>query len=217
MADIAMYHDGSRQLQDKFATRRLADRLVEVVAHGAFTDADRAFIESRPLFFLATADGEGRPDCSYKGGRPGFVRVVDAQTLAFPSYDGNGMFKSLGNILVNPHVGLLFIDFESPQRLRVNGRAAVREDDPLLAEFVGAQLVVRVQADAIFPNCPRYIHKMQVLEESPYVPREGRTPPVPEWKRRPVFREVLAPGDPAVGIAREETRDGAHDSAAPQG
>ena len=123
MLSVPMYHEGSRQLQDRYETRRLADRLVEVVVHDAFTDDDRAFIESRPLFFLATADAEGRPDCSYKGGRPGFVRVVDPQTLAFPSYDGNGMFKSLGNVIVNPHVGLLFVDFESPKRLRVNGRA----------------------------------------------------------------------------------------------
>ena len=130
MSDIEMYHDGSRQLQERFETRRLADRLVEVIAHTTFTDADRAFIEGRPMFFLATADNEGRPDCSYKGGRPGFIRVVEPGTLAFPSYDGNGMFKSLGNILVNPYVGMLFIDFESPKRLRVNGRASVREDDP---------------------------------------------------------------------------------------
>ena len=120
MKDIPMYHEGSRDLQDRFASRKLADRLVEVLARAAFTDDDRAFIESRPLFFLATADAEGRPDCSYKGGRPGFVRVVDPQTLAFPSYDGNGMFKSLGNVLVNPHVGILFIDFE-------NAQAAARE------------------------------------------------------------------------------------------
>lgn len=199
MAEMPMYHDGSRELQDRFSTRKLADRLVDVVAHAVFTDKDRAFIESRALFFLATADGEGRPDCSYKGGRPGFVRVVDPHTLAFPSYDGNGMFKSLGNVIVNPHVGLLFIDFESPRRLRVNGRASVREDDPLLADFVGAQLVVRVHADAIFPNCPRYIHKMQMVEESPYAPREGHTPPVPEWKQRPDFRDVLPAGDPAAG------------------
>jgi predicted pyridoxine 5'-phosphate oxidase superfamily flavin-nucleotide-binding protein len=199
MPDMPMYHDGSRELQDRFSTRKLADRLVDVVAHAAFTDKDRAFIESRPLFFLATADRDGRPDCSYKGGRPGFVRVVDAHTLAFPSYDGNGMFKSLGNVLVNPHVGLLFIDFESPRRLRVNGRASVREDDPLLADLIGAQLVVRVHADAIFPNCPRYIHKMQMVEESPYAPREGHTPPVPEWKQRPDFRDVLPAGDPAAG------------------
>src|SRR4026209_714225 len=120
MKDIPMYHDGSRRLQDRFETRKLADRLVEVLVRHTFTDDDRAFIDSRQLFFLATADADGHPDCSYKGGLPGFVRIVDPQTLAFPSYDGNGMFKSLGNILVNPHVGMLFIDFESPKRLRVN-------------------------------------------------------------------------------------------------
>ena len=198
MKDIRMYHEGSRQLQDRFETRALADRLVEVLARDTFTDEDRAFVESRPLFFLATADAEARPDCSYKGGRPGFVRVVDPHTLAFPSYDGNGMFKSLGNIRANPNVGLLFIDFENPKRLRVNGQASVHLDDSLLAEFVGAQLIVRVRAEAIFPNCPRYIHKMQMVESSDYVPCEGHTPPVPKWKQFPQFREVLPPGDPAL-------------------
>ena len=200
MSDSALYHDGSRRLQDDFQTRRLADRMEEVIAHRVFTDADRAFIESRPMFFLATADAAGRPDCSYKGGRPGFVKVVGPGTLAFPSYDGNGMFKSLGNIVVNPHVGLLFIDFETPKRLRLNGRAGVSQDDPLLAAFVGAQLIVRVEAEAIFPNCPRYIHKMQMMETSAFAPAEGHTPPVPEWKTRPVFREVL-PADGAAGCS----------------
>jgi predicted pyridoxine 5'-phosphate oxidase superfamily flavin-nucleotide-binding protein len=198
MNDVPMYHDGSRQLQDQFATRKLADRLVEVLARNEFTDEDRTFIESRPLFFLATADAEGHPDCSYKGGLPGFVRVVDRQTLAFPSYDGNGMFKSLGNVLVNPHVGLLFIDFESPRRLRVNGEASVHADDVLLSEFAGAQLMVRVRAKAIFPNCPRYIHKMQIVEQSVYAPCDGHTPPAPKWKQFPEFRDVLPPGDPAA-------------------
>jgi predicted pyridoxine 5'-phosphate oxidase superfamily flavin-nucleotide-binding protein len=198
MTDIPMYHEGSRRLQERFLSRRLADRLVEALAHDTFTEDDRAFIESRRLFFLATADAEGRPDCSYKGGPPGFVRVVGPDTLAFPSYDGNGMFKSLGNILVNPQVGLLFIDFEDPERLRVNGRATMHEDDPLLSAFAGAQLIVRVRAEAIFPNCSRYIHKMQLTEESPYVPREGHTPPVPGWKQMPQFREVLPPGDPGT-------------------
>jgi predicted pyridoxine 5'-phosphate oxidase superfamily flavin-nucleotide-binding protein len=206
MSDISLYHQGSRQLQDRFQTRPLADRMQEVIAHAEFTDGDRAFIESRAMFFLATADAEGRPDCSYKGGRPGFVRVVGPHTLAFPSYDGNGMFKSLGNVLVNPHVGLLFIDFESPRRLRVNGRASVNADDPLCAEFVGAQLIVRVETEAIFPNCPRYIHRMQMVEESPFAPCEGHTPPIPEWKTRPVFNAVLAPGDPARSPADESAR-----------
>src|SRR3989442_3045386 len=180
MADSTLYHDGSRRLQDRFDTRRLADRLEQVIAHVAFTDGDRAFIESRSMFFLATADADGRPDCSYKGGRPGFVKVVGPGTLAFPSYDGNGMFKSLGNVLVNPQVGLLFIDFESPKRLRVNGRASVSTDDPLLAQYHSAQLIVRVQAEAIFPNCPRYIHKMQIVEQSEYTPRAAVAAPVPK-------------------------------------
>lgn len=198
MKDIPMYHEGSRRLQDRFASRKLADRLVEVLARDAFTDDDRRFIESRPLFFLSTADAEGRPDCSYKGGLPGFVRAIDPHTLVFPSYDGNGMFKSLGNVLVNPNVGLLFIDFESPKRLRVNGRATLDENDPLLGEFAGAQLMVRVRAEAIFPNCPRYIHKMQIVEQSPYSPCEGHIPPIPKWKQFPEFRDVLPPGDPSA-------------------
>jgi uncharacterized protein len=193
MSNIPMYHRGSRDLQDRFGSRSLADRLVEVTAHDAFTEGDRRFIQSRPMFFLATADLEGRPDCSYKGGEPGFVRVVDERTLAFPSYDGNGMFKSLGNVLVNPHVGLLFIDFESPKRIRVNGRASLDAKDPLLGEFAGAELVVRVRADAIFPNCPRYIHRMQMVERSVYTPAEGHEPPDPAWKSDPDFCDVLPP------------------------
>jgi len=191
------YHAGMRQLQDRFDTRRLADRLDEKLARQAFSDQDRAFIESRPLFFLATADGDGRPDCSYKGGAAGFVRVTDVNEIAFPSYDGNGMFRSLGNLLVNPAVALLFIDFERPNRLRVNGSASVAGDDPLLASFAGAQLIVRVRAERIFPNCPRYIHRMTTVEPSPYVPRAGTTPPVPKWKRFDEFADVLPRDDPA--------------------
>ena len=191
------YHAGMRRLQDRFDTRRLADRLEEKLGRTAFTAEDRQFIESRPLFFLATADAEGRPDCSYKGGDPGFVRVTGAGELAFPSYDGNGMFRSLGNVLVNPAVALLFIDFERPNRLRVNGLASIADQDPLLESFVGAQLIVRVRAERIFPNCPRYIHRMGIAEASPYVPRAGYTPPVPKWKRFDEFADVLARDDPA--------------------
>lgn len=192
-----VYHEGMRRLQDRFDTRRLADRLDEKLGRTEFTAEDREFIESRRLFFLATADSEGRPDCSYKGGEPGFVRVTGAGELAFPSYDGNGMFRSLGNVLANPAVALLFIDFERPNRLRVNGRATVAERDPLLASFAGAQMVVRVRATRIFPNCPRYVHRMALLEASPYAPRAGYTPPVPKWKRFEAFCDVLPRDDPA--------------------
>ena len=186
-----MYHEGSRLLQDRFDSRRIADRLAEVLHRTVFTDDDRAFIESRPMFFLATADAAGGPDCSYKGGHPGFVRVVSADTLAFPSYDGNGMFKSLGNIELNPKVGMLFIDFARPQRLRVNGIATLGFDDPLLAAFEGAQLVVRVKAEHIFPNCPRYIHHMQIEQMSEYAPAPGVVPPEPAWKQMDAFRDFL--------------------------
>jgi len=186
-----MYHQHSRALQDRFDTRRLADRLAERLSRTEFSYEDRAFIETRAMFFLATADAGGRPDCSYKGGRPGFVRVVDLCTLAFPSYDGNGMFRSLGNVLANPQVGLLFLDFERPRRLRVNGTASASADDPLMGEFEGAQLMVRVRAERIFPNCPRYLHRMQLLELSAYAPGGGETPPVPEWKKSPQFSDVL--------------------------
>ena len=143
------------------------------------------------MFFLATADESGRPDCSYKGGDAGFVRVTADDELAFPSYDGNGMFRSIGNLSRHAPVGLLFIDFEQPRRLRVNGLASVAPDDPLLGEFIGAQLVVRVRATHIFPNCPRYIPRMQLAEASPYVPRPGVEPPVPAWKRFEMFSDVL--------------------------
>ncbi len=193
----AVYHDGMRRLQDRFDTRRLADRLEEKLGRTQFTAEDRAFIGSRTMFFLATADAQGRPDCSYKGGAAGFVRVTDVNELAFPSYDGNGMFRSLGNALVNAAVALLFIDFAQPQRLRVNGLAHLRHDDPLLEYFAGAQLVVRVRAKQIFPNCPRYIHRMSLTETSPYVPQAGRAAPVPAWKRFEIFRDVLPRDDPA--------------------
>src|SRR5688572_22666404 len=165
MSECPLYHSGNRQLQDQFGSRGLADRLEEKLARTVFTEDDTAFIESLPYFFLATADGEGRPDCSFKGGMPGFVRVTGPTELAFPDYDGNGMFKSLGNVAVNPNVGLLFIALhDKPKRLRINGSAELRRDDPLLTSTVGAQLMVRVTARAIFPNCPRYIPSMQLVE-----------------------------------------------------
>jgi predicted pyridoxine 5'-phosphate oxidase superfamily flavin-nucleotide-binding protein len=184
-----------RQWQDRFDSRRLADRLAEKLSRTRFTAEDRAFIESVTMFFLATADADGQPDCSYKGGDPGFVRVVDESTLEFPSYDGNGMFRSLGNVSVNPAVGLLFIDFTSGKRLRVCGRATVLEAGS--SDIIGAQLVIRVHAELIFPNCPRYIHRLTQVEASAYVPRAGSTPPVPAWKRFEIFKDVLPAGDPA--------------------
>jgi predicted pyridoxine 5'-phosphate oxidase superfamily flavin-nucleotide-binding protein len=194
------YHEGSRELQDRFDTRRLADRLEErFLSRGVIDDADRAFIERMDMFFLASADREGRPDCSYKGGEPGFVRALDEHTIAFPNYDGNGMYRSIGNLMVNPHVGLLFIDFVSPRpsRLRLNGIASIDEHDDLRDSYPGAQFVVRVRATEVFPNCPRYIHRMALVERSRFVPRAGEAAPIPDWKRADWACDVLPAGDPA--------------------
>jgi predicted pyridoxine 5'-phosphate oxidase superfamily flavin-nucleotide-binding protein len=191
------YHDGSRRLQDAFDTRRLADRIDEVLVQDRLTDSERQFIEGRDMFFLATADAEGQPSCSYKGGDPGFVRVIDEKTIAFPSYDGNGMFLSAGNVLVNARVGMLFIDFEEQDRLRVNGTAEVVSDEALRAMFPGAQFVIRVTVGEVFPNCGRYIHRYALVERSTYVPREGCKAPIPGWKRSDWAADVLAADDPA--------------------
>jgi predicted pyridoxine 5'-phosphate oxidase superfamily flavin-nucleotide-binding protein len=193
-----LYHQGNRQLQDQFDSRRIADRLEQVTLHAVFSDNDRAFVARCAMFFLATCDASGQPDVSYKGGLPGFIRVVEDSTLAFPHYDGNGMFKSLGNILVNPRVALLFVDFEHPSRMRVNGTASVSAEDPLLASFPGAQLIVRVTAEHIFPNCPRYVHRMQLVEHSIYAPRPEYEPPEPDWKRMVEFRDALPRQDQAA-------------------
>jgi len=192
-----LYNGGSRALQDEFGSRALADTL-ENLSRTAFTDDDRAFIESAIYFFLATADEAGRPDCSFKGGPAGFVRVTAGAELAFPDYDGNGMFKSLGNLTVNPEIGLLFIAMHGqPRRLRVAGTARIVRDDPLLQTTVGAQMIVRVAVRAIFPNCPRYIPKLELAEASPYIPAPGQDPVEPAWKDFEVFKDKTPKRRPA--------------------
>jgi predicted pyridoxine 5'-phosphate oxidase superfamily flavin-nucleotide-binding protein len=193
---VSLFHDGTRKWQDSFDTRRLADR-IEERARDRVDDDDRAFIEQRDMFFLATADADGFPQCSYKGGDVGFVRVLDERTVAFPDYDGNGMFLSLGNVEVNPNVGLLFIDFDARRRLRLNGVARASREDELLTAYPEARAVVRVDVRQVFPNCPRYIHRLVHAEASPFVPREGCETPIPDWKRRDWSRDVLPAGDPA--------------------
>jgi len=203
----AFYSPAARELQDRFDTRRLADRFEETIVRMAVTPDDVAFVESRDFFFLATVDADGAPQCSYKGGPVGVVRVLDAQTLAFPNYDGNGMYLSLGNALGSGRVALLFIDFETPKRLRVSGRAAVVDDAALLALWPGAELVVRVAIERVWPNCPRYIHRHQRMETSPFVPSAGCEVPLPAWKSMPFVRDVLPGRDQAAvadALARSE-------------
>ena len=192
------YHDGMRSCRTASTRGAWPTGWTRGSSRSAFTDEDRAFIEQPHDVLPRHRRCDGQPDCSYKGGEPGFVRVTADDELAFPSYDGNGMFRSLGNMLVNAAVALLFIDFERPNRLRVNGRAQRGRRRPAAGgSMPGAQLIVRVKAERIFPNCPRYIHRMAMAEPSPYVPREGYTPPIPKWKRFEMFCDVLPRGDPA--------------------
>ena len=203
MPESVMFHEGNRQLQDRFDSRRISDRLEEKLTRKEFTADDKTFIEGLPYFFLATSDDQGRPDCSFKGGPTGFVRVTGPSEIAFPDYDGNGMFMSLGNIFVNANVGLLFIAMHGkPKRLRVNGSARVSDRDPLLSETVGAQLIVRVTARAIFPNCPRYIPKMQLMENSVYAPQPGCDPVEPAWKGFELFKDYVHPRQPVAKTPR---------------
>jgi predicted pyridoxine 5'-phosphate oxidase superfamily flavin-nucleotide-binding protein len=205
---VAIYNRGSRELQERFDTRRLAHRLEDRTVRDHIDDDDRAFIEARDMFFLATSDEEGRPQCSYKGGDPGFVCVLDERTIAFPSYDGNGMYLSAGNMLVNPHVGLLFIDFEGRKRLRLNGTTSVDEQDPLLADYPEGQMVVRVHTTEVFPNCPRYIHEYRLVSRSRFVPKADCETPVPQWKQNEWAHDVLPAGDPAADPGREVVHRG---------
>jgi predicted pyridoxine 5'-phosphate oxidase superfamily flavin-nucleotide-binding protein len=199
----SIYHEGNRGLQDRFDTRRIADRIEQVLVSDTISDHDRAFIESRDMFFLATADDAGMPNCSYKGGDPGFVRVVDEHTVAFPNFDGNGMYLSMGNVMVNPSVGMLFIDFERGHRMRLNGIATIDPADPILSDYPEAQFIVRVRAREVFPNCPRYIHRYTLVERSRFVPKKGGVTPVPGWKCADWSADALPAKDPARDPTRE--------------
>jgi predicted pyridoxine 5'-phosphate oxidase superfamily flavin-nucleotide-binding protein len=204
MSTESMYHEGMRKLQDIRDTRNIADRLEQVIVHSKFTDSDKAFIQKCPMVFVATSNAQGQPDCSYKGGLPGFVRILDDSTLVFPDYDGNGMYRSWGNLVVNPNIGLLFIDFETQSRLRVNGTATISQNDPAQSEYPGSVFIIRLTAERIFPACPRYIHKMKMVELSAYIPKENHKPPVPEWKKFDDFRDALPERD-KIEIENEES------------
>ncbi|WP_090229855.1 SRPBCC domain-containing protein [Filomicrobium insigne] len=193
------FTDEHRRLQDRNGTRKLADRLQALTVKHELNVVDAVFIARQNMFFLATTDADGQPSCSYKGGARGFVNIIDNKTLAFPDFDGNGMLISVGNISENGRVGLLFVDFEKQARLRVNGRAQIfTENDKLFSRYPGARSIVRIAIDAVFPNCPRYIHKMALVEESPFVP-DGKHPvPRTDWKYLAAFSDVVSEDEAGV-------------------
>lgn len=191
---MSLYGDTHRALQEQFDTSKIA-LLLEEMDTDHVEDQHKAFIESRDMFWLATVDAQGRPQCQYKGGEPGFVRVIDPKTVVFPSYDGNGRYHSMGNINATSNIGMLFLDFETPNRLRLQGEASVSADDPLLGEYAEAELIVRIKVTDVIINCPRYIHKMKRVEQSRYVPSAGKKTPFAEWKRIDVVQDALPAKD----------------------
>ena len=188
-----LYGDQHRAMQDEHDSRRMADRIEMIAVKTEITDMEKGFIESRDMFFLTTIDHMGRPTVSYKGGDAGFVRVLDKDTIAFPSYDGNGMYLSMGNITTNPEIGILFIDFEKPFRMRIQGRAGITKDAGALAMFKEAEMVVAVKLSELWMNCPRYVHRFQKITPSRYVPRADVETPLCEWKRIDGLQDVLRP------------------------
>lgn len=189
------YGDQHRALQDEFDSRRLADLVETGFIADEVDDNYKAFIESRDMFFLSTIDQNGNPTVSYKGGDPGFVKVVDSKTIAFPFYDGNGMFYSWGNIAGNAKVGMLFISFSKPNRVRVQGTAKVDMNDELMMDYVEAQGIVRVTVESIWPNCPRYVHRYEKVKTSRYVPQKEVETPLAGWKRIDIVQEALPAND----------------------
>tara|TARA_R110002050_G_scaffold269917_2_gene412556 strand:+ start:97410 stop:98075 length:666 start_codon:yes stop_codon:yes gene_type:complete len=187
-----LYNDQHRELQDQFNSRELADRIEDIAVATEIADDAKGFIESRDMFFLSTVDDAGRPTVSYKGGEAGnFVHVIDSTTIAFPSFDGNGMYYSMGNINGSAEIGMLFIDFEKPHRIRVQGKATVSANDPLLSLWKEAELVVRVTVSELWQNCPRYIHRYQKIKDSRYLPKAECETPVATWKRTEPVQDVL--------------------------
>ena len=201
------YTQHMRQMQDKFGTRKMADRIAEF-APPMIIPENKAMIEATDMFFFATADSQGRPQVSYKGGDPGFVKVVDETTLAFPIFDGNGLFLSTGNVLANPNVGMLFIDFMNPHRIRVNGTASIQDNDPLMSQYPGAVMIVRVAVREIFGNCPRYVHKMRLVKRSKFVPRPNVDTPEPVWKYLNAIQDVLPEKDSKKIVAHVQHGEG---------
>ena len=190
-----LYGAQQRALQDRFDTRRIADKIEALAIQPQMSEMDIAFIHSRDMFWLSSIDEQGRPTVSYKGGNPGFVKAVDDKTLAFPLYDGNGMFYSAGNINASRKIGMLFMDFERPNRLRVQGEATISDKDPLMSSFTEALMVVRVNVTEVWPNCPRYVHRMQKVQTSRYVPQLKAKTPLAGWKRIDMLQEDLPAKD----------------------
>lgn len=188
-----LFGAGARMLQDELGTRRLADTIATHTMHDALTDDDIDLVRAQSTVWLATVDADGWPDVSYKGGAIGFVEVVSPGELRIPMYDGNGMQRTLGNIVDTGRVALLFVDTARPWRMRIHGTAIVSSTTADVERHPGADVVVIVTPTRIFPNCGRYIHQEGIISE--FVPDEHGDAPLPDWKRHEYLRPVLPERD----------------------
>jgi len=194
----SLYSAEHRALQEEFNTTKLAELLDNGWIHETISEEEKQFISTRDMFFLSTVDPEGMPTVSYKGGGVGFVKVLDESTLVFPGFDGNGMFYSVGNIDAQGKVGLLFIDFETPHRVRIQGTAKLVREHVLMAEYTEAKYLIMVTVTKIWVNCPRYIHKYQKIDQSKYVPEPCKVTPIPTWKRLDIVQDAITPEEKAI-------------------
>ena len=191
MADF--YQAGHRALQEEFKSAALADRLREVIVRPALDADAQTFIEQQDHFFLSTLGADGFPTVSYKGGDVGFVKVQTPETLLFPCFDGNGMWLSMGNIQDHDKVGLLFINFVVPHRVRVQGVATLVRAPAILRLWQDVGLAVQVKIRSTWINCPRYIHPMEKRGQSLHVPSPDRETLPADWKSLDLVADVLPP------------------------
>lgn len=187
----SFYDDHHRALQDEFQSRALADRLEAGIVKDTLDDDARSFIGRMPYCFLSTLSESGYPSTSYKGGAPGFVKVQHNKHLLLPCFDGNGMWRSAGNVAGQSKVGLLFIDFESPQRLRIEGTATLTRDPAITRLWPEVAVAMNISVDAAWVNCPRYIPTMQQVAASTDAPEFDRVTPEPDWKSHEALADVV--------------------------
>ncbi len=161
-------HEGEIEAQRRFGAEGYWNEYNLGMIRDSIPSSWAAFMEAQAFFFIATANSRGECDCSFRGrefnraGQPyPLLKILDAKTLVFPDFSGNKLYNSLGNILVNPHIGMLFVDFQNRSRARVNGAAKIIEDKRAYEDiWPTAQRYVRVAVQQAYPNCRARIPKM---------------------------------------------------------
>jgi predicted pyridoxine 5'-phosphate oxidase superfamily flavin-nucleotide-binding protein len=172
--------DGEHELQEKWNSTPRAHAFYRHQVRDYLNPSMQAFVTKQEMMFVGTADRRGEADTSFRAGLAGFVRVLDEKTLAYPEYRGNGVMSSLGNIFENPHVALLFVDFNEKIGLHVNGRARIIENDEFLRNASASEPVredippatgrglerwVVVSVAEAYIHCSKHIPRMRKIDE----------------------------------------------------